>query len=105
MNLVILKTTILSVIFMGVVISLAGIALLCWKSQVAPHMRFLLPIPPIGVASYVFVFNLFTKYGGSCPESLSDVIKEIILASAISSASFFIFTLVLVFLVDFSKDI
>ena len=43
----ILKTTILSIIVMGIVIFLAVIALLCWKNQIVPYMRYLLPIPPI----------------------------------------------------------
>ena len=73
-----LKTTILSIIFMGVVILLAGIALLCWKNQVAPHMWYLLPIPPIGVASYVFVYNMFSKYGGTPPGPFADIVKEIV---------------------------
>jgi len=105
MNLTILKTTILSIVFMGVVIVLAGIASLYWKDQIAPHMRYLLPIPPIGVASYVFVYNMYSKYGGTRPGPLADSIKEIVWASGISSLSFFIFTLILVFMVDLSKDI
>jgi len=104
-NLAILKTTILSVIFMGVVILLAGIALLLWKNQIAPHMRYLLPIPPIGVASYVFVYNMFSHYGGTRPGAFTDIAKEIVWASGISSVSFFVFTLILVFMVDLIKDI
>jgi hypothetical protein len=65
---------------MGIVILLAGIALLCWKNQIAPHMRFLLPVPPIGVASYVFVYNMFSKYGGTLPGPFVDIIKEILWA-------------------------
>lgn len=105
MNAAILKTTILSIVFMGVAIVLAGIALLYWKDQIAPYIRYLLPIPPIGVASYVFVYNMYSKYGGTRPASISDSIKEIVLASAISSASFFVFTLVLVVMVGLSEDI
>jgi len=105
MNLAILKTTILSIIFMGLVILLAGVALLVWKNQVAPYMRYLLPIPPIGVASYVFVYNMFSKYGGTKPGPLSDIFREILWASTISSVFFFVFTVVLVFMVDSLKHI
>jgi amino acid permease len=104
MNLAILKTTILSIILMGVVILLAGIALLCWKNQIAPYMRYLLPIPPIGVASYVFVYNMFSHYGGTRPSPFGDIVKEVVWASAISSMAFLAFTLILVFLVSFLKD-
>ena len=105
MNLTILKTTILSIIFMGVVILFSGIVLLFWKNQVALHMRYLLPIPPIGVASYVFVYNMFSKYGRTLPGSIADTIKEIVWASAISSIFFFVFTVILVFMVDLVNKI
>lgn len=104
MNSAVLKTTILSVIFMGLVILLAGLALLFWRNQIAPYMRYLLPIPPIGVAAYVFVYNMFSKYGGARPGPFSQVIREIALASAISSAVFFVFTLILIVTVFFSID-
>ncbi|WP_372683784.1 hypothetical protein [Desulfosarcina sp.] len=67
-------------------------------------MRYLLPLPPIGVASYVFVYNMFSKYGGTRPGSLADIIKEVVLASGIASVSFSMFTLILVFMVNLSKD-
>jgi cytochrome b subunit of formate dehydrogenase len=84
MNLAILKTMILSMIFMGVVILLAGVFLLFYKQQFAPYMRYLLPIPPIGVASYVFVYNMFAKYEGRRPGSALVTLIEVTWASGIS---------------------
>ena len=103
MNLAILKTTILSIIFMGAVILVAGIILLIYKQQIAPYMRYLLPIPPIGVASYVFVYNMFAKYDGHRSGSVLDTLVEICWASGISFVFFFVFTLILVFIVDIIK--
>ena len=103
MNFAVVKTTILSIIFMGVVIMLAGIILFIYKQQIVPYMRFLLPIPPIGVASYVFVYNMFSKYDGQSPGTAWVTLMEICWASGISFIFFFVFTLILVFLVDFSK--
>lgn len=100
MNLALLKTTIFSIIFMGAVILLAGVALLFYKQHIAPYMRYLLPIPPIGVASYVFVCNMFSKYDGRTPGTAWETLVEIFLASGISFVFFFVFTLILVFLVD-----
>ena len=88
---------------MGGVILLAGIFLLFYAKQISPHMRYLLPIPPIGVASYVFVYNMFSKYDGQLPASVWDTLIEIFWASGISFVFFFLFTVILVFTVDFSK--
>jgi hypothetical protein len=102
-NLAVLKTTILSIIFMGVVILMGGIILLVYKQHISPYMRYLLPIPPIGVASYVFVYNMFAKYDGHRPETVLGTLMEICWASSISFVFFFVFTFFLVFIVDFTK--
>lgn len=94
---------ILSMIFMGVVILMAGVILLFYKQQVAPYMRYLLPIPPIGVASYVFVYNLFAKYEGHRPDTVLATLIEITWASGVSVVLFFVFSLLLVFFVDLSQ--
>ncbi|MDJ0828277.1 MAG: hypothetical protein QNI92_00420 [Desulfobacterales bacterium] len=103
MSSTLLKITTLSIVFMGVVILLAGIALLLFQKQIAPYMRYLLPIPPIGVAAYVFVYNMFAKYDGKLPGTVLDSIKEICLASVLSFVFFLIFTVILVFMVDVTK--
>ncbi|MBW1775831.1 MAG: hypothetical protein JRJ82_23625 [Deltaproteobacteria bacterium] len=105
MNSDFLKTTILSIIIMGFVISLAGIALYCWRDAVSQHMRFLLPIPPIGVAAYVFVCNMLAKYDGKMPGTIPDVCGEILWASLISGGFFLVFTILLVFLINTLKHI
>jgi hypothetical protein len=105
MNSAVLKTTILSIIIMGFVITLAGIALYYWRDLVAQHMRYLLPIPPIGVAAYVFVYNMFAKYDGNLPGTTTDVLKEIFWASVISGGFFVVFTILLVFLANVTKNI
>jgi hypothetical protein len=104
MNSEVLKTTILSIIVMGFVITLSGIALYYWRHLVGQHMRFLLPIPPIGVAAYVFVYNMFAVYNGKMPGSIVDTLKEIFWASLISGGFFVVFTIILVFLVNALKN-
>jgi hypothetical protein len=103
MNAAVLKTTILSIIFMGGVILLVGIALLFYEEHITPYMRYLLPIPPIGVASYVFVYNMYSKYDAQLPGSVWDTLMEIFWGSGISFIFFFIFTFILVFMVNFFK--
>ena len=100
MNSEFLKTTILSIIVMGFVISLAGLALYCWRDAVSQYLRFLLPIPPIGVAAYVFVTNMLSKYHGKVPGTIADVSREILVATLISGGFFLAFTIILVFLIN-----
>ncbi|MFC1580133.1 hypothetical protein ACFL4N_04410 [Thermodesulfobacteriota bacterium] len=105
MNSEFLKTTILSIIIMGFVITLAGTALYFWRDSVSQHIRFLLPIPPIGVAAYVFVTNMLAKYNGKIPGTIPDVAREILLASLVSGGFFLVFTILLVFLISTLKNI
>ncbi|RAM03882.1 hypothetical protein DO021_00185 [Desulfobacter hydrogenophilus] len=59
-------------------------------------IRYFLPIPPIGVAAYIFVFNLFKSYDGRLPEKTMVVASEIFISTAISSLIFFAFTVFLI---------
>ena len=57
----------LSIIFNGISVIFGGIDLLCWKNQIAPHMRYLLPSPLCFRLQYVFqigdptVMDVFEK--------------------------------------------
>ncbi len=80
-----------------------------YRSQdiISDNIRFLLPIPPLGVASYVFVFNMFRKIlikNSEIKISYSEICIEVILATVIVIIIFLIFTLLLAFLVNFFKD-
>ena len=88
---------------MGVVIALAGVTLFLWRDQVAPHMHFLLPIPPIGVAAYVFVYNLFSKYHGQLPGSLAETLSEILIATVLSACAYFAFIVLIIVFVKLTK--
>jgi len=53
-----LKMLILSISFMGIAIAVMGVVAYFFKAMLAQHVPYILSIPPICVASYVFVFNL-----------------------------------------------
>ena len=65
------------------------------------HIRFFLPIPPIGVAVYLFVFNMFKHYHCVLPEKSRSVFLEMLIATAASTSVFFIFTATLILLIRF----
>ena len=99
------KTLILTITVMGIAIVIAGILLVCFKDLVTQHLRYLLPIPPIGVASYIFVCNVFGKYNGSLPKSLAVIFSEIFWATVISSLCFLFFTIFLMALVNLLRNL
>jgi len=98
-----LKINILSIAAAGLLMLLAGVALYLFKDNAAANMRYFLPIPPLGVAAYVFVFNLFRHYNGSLPERKWEVVVEVFYSTTLIALLFFIFTLLLVFGIDFLK--
>lgn len=100
----ILKINILSIAISGLIMLTAGILLYYFKAQLNGNVRFFLPIPPIGVAAYIFAFNMFKHYNGKV-ENLSTTIYELLMATAISSFFFFMFTALLIFLISFLTEI
>jgi hypothetical protein len=76
---------ILCVILSGVFMAFMGIVLFFFKDQMV--LRYFLPIPPIAVASYVFVFNVIKDYG-QLPQTNVSLISEIIKSTLIAGAIF-----------------
>lgn len=58
----------------GLILALAGALLIAVSEQLTPTaVRYLLPLPPIGVAAYVFVFSLLRDRGGEAPGLLESL--------------------------------
>jgi hypothetical protein len=95
MELNILKTNLLAIIGSGIAISLFGIVLFIMKEHVFAHMRYVLTIPPTGVAAYIFIFNLSKKYNGKVEAISLSFLMEAIVATICVAAIFFVFTLLM----------
>ena len=78
---------------------LAGLILYYFRSSISTNIRYLLQIPPLGVAAYIFAFNLFRYYNGSLPDNFSITAREIIYSTLISAGVFFIFTVLFVLII------
>jgi len=100
----ILKINILAIAISGLLMLAAGVVLYYFKGYVAGGMRFFLPIPPIGVAAYIFVFNMFKHYNCCVPDR-SVMISELLMATLASSFFFALFTAILMVLINFLKSI
>ncbi len=97
----IIKTNLLAIAVSGLLTMLAGIILYLFRASIAGNMRYLLQIPPLGVAAYIFAFNLFRFYNGGLPESFALTAKEIVYSTLISAGVFFIFTVMFVLIIGF----
>jgi len=60
MNDEMLKVNILTITIAGLLMMLTGVVLYLFRDIVSINIRFFLPIPPLGVAAYVFVSDSLT---------------------------------------------
>jgi hypothetical protein len=91
-----LKVNILAIAGTGLMMMLTGLLLFAFADSVGQYRRFFLPIPPLGVAAYVFVFNLFQHYEGGLPARRFGTALEIVSGTAIAAAVFFVFSALLI---------
>ena len=89
------REKILLIAIMGVAMFLAGVGLYLLAERVAPHWRFLLPVPPISVAAYIYVLNRIGETDAlTGPLTFGEDVIDLLLQTVIGTASF----LVVVFL-------
>jgi hypothetical protein len=90
-----LKVNVLSISLAGALIGLGGIALFFTRSFISSRVRYFLPIPPIGVAAYVFVFNMFRFYNATLP-SCSNILIEVLLSTLTAALIFFLLVVLMI---------
>ena len=93
----------LAIAVAGFLILLTGVFLYLFRDQISNNIRYFMPIPPIGVAAYIFVFNMYAHYNGTLPERTWASVKEILHATAISASAFAVFSVLLVLLIGYIK--
>jgi hypothetical protein len=103
MNSELLKTNILSIAVAGLLILLTGIVLYLFREQIADNVRFFMPIPPLAVAAYIFVFNMYNHYNGQLPEGAWVAAKEILYSTIIAALSFGVFAIRILGIISISK--
>jgi len=92
----ILKINLLAIAGSGLLMLIAGIFLFFFRERIASCLRFFLPIPPLGVAAYVFVFNMLKDYNGNLPPERWKIVSEVLYSTIISAIIFGLFTVFLV---------
>ncbi|MBI5649827.1 MAG: hypothetical protein HZC40_05170 [Chloroflexi bacterium] len=86
-----LKVNILTITVAGFLMLLTGVLLYLFRNSVSENIRFFLPIPPLGVAAYIFVFNLFNYYRGDLPGTVWDTTRELLYSAVASGIVFCVF--------------
>jgi hypothetical protein len=100
----ILKINILSIAVSGLLILVSGILLFCFRAHIAGSIRFFLPIPPIGVAAYIFIFNMFKHFDGAAP-GRATMLFELMTATVIASLSFLLLAGISMLLIVVGKNL
>jgi hypothetical protein len=93
-----LKVNMLSITLAGVFIGLGGIVLYFTRDFISSYVRFFLPIPPIGVAAYVFVFNMFKFYNATLP-SFSAIVIDVLLSTLTAALVFFVLDVLMIVII------
>ncbi len=76
---------------MGFAMFAVGLILYTNASCVAPYMRYLLPLPPIAVAAYIYVLNVVSFKG----DRAFNIGQDLLMETLIGMVSFLLITLLL----------
>ena len=99
----VIKTNLLAIAAAGLLILLTGICFYMIRAQISQNTRFFMPIPPLGVAAYIFAFNMFQYYNGKLPQTSWLALREILLSTAVAAVVFSIFVTLLVLIIGMSN--
>mgnify|MGYP001238628063 CR=1 FL=1 len=87
-----LKTNILTMACSGIAIAALGFLIYFFRKSADAYLPFILAVPPIGVAAYVFVFNLLSKLGPEKADVANTPLKDLFLGSFFTGLVFFLFS-------------
>lgn len=92
-----LKINMLSIILAGALLTIVGIILYFTRSYISYYTRYFLPLPPISVAAYVFVFNMFKYFNTQIP-TFTVALIDVLLSTLVVGVAFLSFvTLMILF--------
>lgn len=96
----VLKTNLLAIAVTGLLLLLTGIILYIFRNQVASNSRYVMSLPPLGVAAYVFVFNMYRHYDGGVTLRSWDIVREIVYSTVFAALAFGIFTVLMIAIIE-----
>ncbi len=96
-------TNILTLAVAGLLILITGITFYFFRDIFSKNVRFFMPIPPLAVAAYIYVYNMFDHFGGELPANILETAKDLGLSIVLTTSFFSAFAVVMVFLIHFLK--
>ena len=98
-----IRVNILSIAASGLVLLLAGLALYVLRDSLAKYLRYFLPVPPIAVAAYVYVFNMFRFYNASLPSGPLATLRELFYGTLVATVAFGLFSAAMMLIIYFLR--
>ena len=96
-----LKINLLTISLIGGLLALVGLALYFAHASAGSYVRYLLPLPPVAVAAYVFTFNYFKDVVQ--PTTIWGIIKDVFSATLVAMSAFFCLSLISILLISFIR--
>jgi len=96
---------ILSIAGAGLLILITGIIFLIFKDYISKHIQFFLPIPPIAVAAYIFVYNMYQQNTIELSGKFSLFFRDVLMSTGIVSVSFAVFVVLLTLFIDVCRKL
>lgn len=100
-----LKINLLAIASFGILVTLVGILLYIFRNSASENIRFLLPIPPLSIAAYVFIINVFRQYNGKLPTNPWAIARELLTGTLTAAVVFGVFSLGLIILLELARRI
>ena len=99
MEIQVVRNNLIVITSMGFAMFIVGLILYTNATRVAPYMRYLLPLPPISVAAYIYVLNIVGNESDLAEIRVAvrtlNIGQDLLIETAIGTISFVLITLLL----------
>lgn len=99
-----LKANLLAIAVTGLLLLITGTTFYLFRNHLVGISRYITPIPPLGIAAYIFVFNLYRHYSNDLPLHTWDMVKEIVYSTVLAAFIFGLFSVFLVIIIETVKS-
>ena len=89
----------------GIAIAVAGLIIYFFRKSIPDFMPFILALPPIGVAAYVYLFRLLSQKITSNSNGYSLSFSDILFGGMLTGLAFIFFCLIIITIVSLLKKL
>ena len=99
------RLNILTMAASGIAIAVAGLIIYFFRKSLPSFMPFILALPPIGVAAYVYLFRLLSQKTASNDNGYGLSFPDILLGGLLTGLAFIFFCLLIMAFVSLLKKL